>query len=113
MVAGAGFEVYVTVYAVGGTSRLAHDMALERIQQAGGKLMSWTQLLCELQRDWARSETAKDFMNLFIDIGGTAGIQFGYDREEESGDETRKLRGERDHGDDRKDRSNVFNLNSV
>jgi nicotinamidase-related amidase len=76
----AGYEVYVVADAVGGTSVAAHDSALRRIEQAGGKPISVTQLFCELQRDWARKETAPAFMNLFIETGGTAGIQFSYDR---------------------------------
>ena len=75
-----GYEVYPVVDAVGGTSVEAHEAALRRIEQAGGKLISWTQLLCELQRDWARKETVPAFMDLFIQIGGTAGIQFSYDK---------------------------------
>ncbi|MCA1440423.1 hydrolase [Ensifer sp. IC4062] len=77
-----GYEVYVPVDAVGGTSVTAHEAALRRIEQAGGKLISTVQLFCELQRDWKRSETVPAFMNLFIETGGTAGIQFSYDRAE-------------------------------
>lgn len=76
----AGYEVYVVADAVGGTSVAAHEMALRRIEQAGGKMISVAQLFCELQRDWARSETVPGFMNLFVETGGTAGIQFSYDR---------------------------------
>ena len=72
----AGYEVYVVVDAVGGTSVTAHDMALRRIEQAGGKMISVPQLFCELQRDWQRKETVHAFMNLFIETGGTAGLQF-------------------------------------
>lgn len=75
-----GYEVYAVVDAVGGTSVAAHEAALRRIEQAGGKLISVTQLFCELQRDWARSETVPAFIDLFIETGGTAGIQFSYDR---------------------------------
>lgn len=75
-----GYEVYVVTDAVGGTSVAAHEAALRRIEQAGGKMISVAQLFCELQRDWARSETVPAFINLFIDTGGTAGIQFSYDR---------------------------------
>ena len=71
-----GYEVYVVVDAVGGTSVAAHEAALRRIEQAGGKPISWTQLLCELQRDWQRNETVPTFMNLFIETGGTHGLQF-------------------------------------
>lgn len=76
-----GYEVYVVVDAVGGTSIEAHDAALRRIEQAGAKMIGWTQLLCELQRDWARKDTVPAFMDLFVQIGGTAGIQFSYDRD--------------------------------
>ncbi|SMF49107.1 hydrolase [Pseudogulbenkiania subflava] len=75
-----GYEVYVVADAVGGTSVAAHEAALRRIEQAGGKMISVAQLFCELQRDWARSETVPAFINLFIETGGTAGIQFSYDR---------------------------------
>jgi nicotinamidase-related amidase len=75
-----GYEVYVVADAVGGTSLAAHEAALRRIEQAGGKMISVPQLFCELQRDWNRKDTVPAFMNLFIDTGGTAGIQFSYDR---------------------------------
>ncbi|QCI63402.1 hydrolase [Phreatobacter stygius] len=77
-----GYEVYVVADAVGGTSLAAHEAALRRIEQAGGKMISVPQLFCELQRDWKRQETVPAFINLFIETGGTAGIQFSYDRTE-------------------------------
>jgi nicotinamidase-related amidase len=52
-----GYEVYPVVDAVGGTSVEAHQYALQRMTQAGGKPVSWIQLLCELQRDWGRTDT--------------------------------------------------------
>ena len=69
-----GYEVYVVVDAVGGTSATAHEMALRRVEQAGGKMISVTQLFCELQRDWRRKETVPGFMTLFFDMGGSAGV---------------------------------------
>lgn len=75
-----GYEVYVPIDAVGGTSVAAHEAALRRIEQAGGQMISVPQLFCELQRDWQRSATVPAFMNLFIETGGTAGIQFSYDK---------------------------------
>jgi len=69
-----GYEVYVVADAVGGTSVVAHDMALRRIEQAGGRMISVTQLWCELQRDWSRAETVPGFMTLFIDMTGSAGV---------------------------------------
>ncbi|MFD4949609.1 hydrolase [Streptomyces sp. NPDC058409] len=74
-----GYEVYPVVDAVGGTSLASHEAALRRIEQAGARLISWAQLLCELQRDWSRQETVDQFMRLFIETGGTAGLQFAVD----------------------------------
>ena len=75
-----GYEVYVVADAVGGTSVTAHNMALRRIEQAGGKMISVPQMFCELQRDWSRTDTAQQFMELFIETGGTAGLQFASER---------------------------------
>lgn len=66
----AGYEVYVPVDAVGGTSLAAHETALRRIQQAGGKLISRVQLYCELQRDWNREATVPGFMDVFNNFDG-------------------------------------------
>src|ERR1700730_15243645 len=62
----AGYEVYPVVDAVGGTSVEAHLTALRRIEQAGAQLISIPQLLCELQRDWARTDTVPAFVNLLF-----------------------------------------------
>ena len=69
-----GFEVYALADAVGGTSVTAHDMALRRIEQAGAQMLSVTQLYCELQRDWQRTETLPAFLPLFVDMTGSAGV---------------------------------------
>jgi nicotinamidase-related amidase len=64
-----GYEVYPVVDAVGGTSLLAHEMALRRMEQAGAMLTSNTQVLCELQRDWKRIETAPSLVDIFKQTG--------------------------------------------
>lgn len=74
-----GYEVYMVTDAVGGTSKEAHDIAIRRLENAGAISISTVQLFCELQRDWSRAETVKGFLELFIETGGTAGIQFGFD----------------------------------
>jgi nicotinamidase-related amidase len=66
-----GYEVYPVADAVGGTSTAAHEAALRRIEQAGGRLISKTQLYCELQRDWARTETVPGFMHVFENWDGS------------------------------------------
>lgn len=77
-----GYEVYVVADAVGGTSVVSHDMALRRIEQAGGKMITLVQLLCELQRDWKRTDTVPAFLDINIELGGTAGLQFAWDQAE-------------------------------
>ena len=66
-----GYEVYVVVDAVGGTSEAAHEAALRRMEQAGAALISKTQLYCELQRDWAREKTVPGFMDVFNNWDGS------------------------------------------
>ena len=61
-----GFEVYPVVDAVGGTSREAHRAGLARIFQAGAQPVSWVSLACELQRDWARTETVADVVDIVL-----------------------------------------------
>jgi nicotinamidase-related amidase len=65
-----GYEVYVPVDAVGGTSLVAHDAALRRMERAGAKLISRVQMYCELQRDWAREATVPGFMDVFESFDG-------------------------------------------
>lgn len=65
-----GYEVYVPVDAVGGTSVAAHEAALRRMEQAGAKLISRVQMYCELQRDWAREATVPGFMDVFESFDG-------------------------------------------
>ena len=67
---GEGYDVYVPVDAVGGTSRAAHEAALRRVEQAGAKLISRVQMYCELQRDWNREETVPGFMDVFEHADG-------------------------------------------
>lgn len=65
-----GYDVYVPVDAVGGTSLCAHEAALRRMEQAGAKLVSRVQMYCELQRDWAREVTVPGFMGVFENFDG-------------------------------------------
>lgn len=65
-----GYEVYVPIDAVGGTSLAAHEAGLRRMEQAGAKLISRVQMYCELQRDWAREVTVPGFMGVFENFDG-------------------------------------------
>ena len=61
-----GYEVYPVVDAIGGTSVEAHRAALERVAQAGAQPVSWVSLACELQRDWARTETVPAIVDIVL-----------------------------------------------
>ncbi|WP_224367894.1 hydrolase [Hyalangium versicolor] len=73
-----GFEVYVVVDACGGTSPVAHDMAVQRMIQAGAQPITWLQYLLELQRDWARQETYDATTGIVKQHAGTYGIGIQY-----------------------------------
>jgi len=61
-----GFEVYPVVDAVGGTSVGAHRAGIDRIVQGGAHPISWVGLAGELQRDWARTETVADVVDIVL-----------------------------------------------
>jgi len=69
-----GFEVFPVVDAITGTTPLAHETALRRVEQAGAGLVSTAQFICELQRDWNREETVKGFMELMFEVGAFQGL---------------------------------------
>jgi nicotinamidase-related amidase len=64
-----GFEVYPVVDAVGGSSVVAHKVALKRMQQAGAQLTSVAQFACELQRDWNRLSTVPLMVEALVTVG--------------------------------------------
>jgi nicotinamidase-related amidase len=61
-----GYEVYPVVDAIGGTSPEAHRAGLDRVVQAGGQPVSWVSLACELQRDWARTDTVAEIIEIVL-----------------------------------------------
>jgi nicotinamidase-related amidase len=65
-----GYEVYPVIDAVGGTSNEAHELAVERLIQAGAKPASWVQVICELQRDWNRRATVPGFSEILFAVEG-------------------------------------------
>lgn len=74
----AGYEVYAVVDASGGTTLEAHNMAIKRMTEAGVIPATWLQVLCELQRDWARQETYEAVLNLVKEHAGAYGIGVFY-----------------------------------
>lgn len=72
------FEVYIVTDASGGVTLEAHEMAIQRMIQAGAVPMTWLQVLLEWQRDWARTETYDAVMEVAKEHGGAYGLGIGY-----------------------------------
>ncbi|MBC2657896.1 MULTISPECIES: hydrolase [Pseudomonas] len=73
-----GYEVYIVTDASGGTSQEAHDMAVQRMVQAGAVPVTWQQVLLEYQRDWARKDTYDAVMALVLEHSGAYGMGVDY-----------------------------------
>ena len=73
-----GYEIYMVEDASGGTSQSAHDMAMQRMIQAGVVPVTWQQVLLELQRDWARKETYDPVLEIVKDHSGAYGMGVDY-----------------------------------
>ena len=70
-----GFEVFPVVDAVAGTSKSAHESAIQRMVQAGAQPVTWLSVLCELQRDWSHTETAEGMLRIALERGGGFGTE--------------------------------------
>ncbi|MGN5954377.1 hydrolase [Sphingobacterium lactis] len=75
---GEGFEVYVVTDACGDITAEAHNMAIQRMVQAGTIPITSVQYVLELQRDWARSETYDPVNELIKRSGGSYGLGVHY-----------------------------------
>lgn len=74
----AGYEVYAVADASAGTSPVAHDLAMQRIVQAGAVPVTWLQVLLEFQRDWAHRDTYDAVMGLVKEHCGAYGVGVEY-----------------------------------
>jgi nicotinamidase-related amidase len=74
----AGYEVYVVADCCGDVTQMAHDMAMQRVVQAGAAPMTWLQTMLELQRDWARLETYDKVMDVVREHAGAYGVGVEY-----------------------------------
>jgi nicotinamidase-related amidase len=72
------YEIYMVADASGGTSKEAHDYAMQRMIQAGVIPVTWQQVLLEWQRDWAHRETYNDVMAIVREHSGAYGMGVDY-----------------------------------
>ncbi|MCX4760244.1 hydrolase [Streptomyces sp. NBC_01275] len=73
-----GYEVYVVTDASGGVSPQAHEHAIQRLVQGGAIPVTWVQVLLELQRDWARTDTYAATTDVVKEHGGAYGLGIVY-----------------------------------
>ncbi len=72
------YEIYMVADASGGTSKDAHDFAMQRMIQAGVIPVTWQQVMLEWQRDWARKETYNAVMDIVREHSGAYGMGVDY-----------------------------------
>lgn len=73
-----GYEIYVVEDACGGTTKVAHRAAMDRMTQAGAVQITWLQLLLEWQRDWASKSTYNGTMDIVREHCGAYGMGVDY-----------------------------------
>ncbi len=76
----AGYEVYAVEDASGGTSVVAHNAAMRRVEQAGAVPVTSLQVLLEYQRDWAHKETYNEVIEVVKEYCGAygQGVEYAY-----------------------------------
>jgi len=74
----AEYEIYMVADASGGTSKDAHDYAMQRMVQAGVVPVTWQQVLLEWQRDWAHRDSYEAVMQLVKEHSGAYGMGVDY-----------------------------------
>ena len=72
------YEIYMVADASGGTSKEAHDYAMQRMVQAGVVPVTWQQVLLEWQRDWARRDSYDAVMDIVREHSGAYGMGVDY-----------------------------------
>jgi nicotinamidase-related amidase len=78
---GEGYEVYIVTDASGGVSLEAHEVAIQRMVQAGAVPLTWTVFASELQRDWARTATVPQIAKLLVEHMGNVGTSFTWEQQ--------------------------------
>ena len=72
------YEIYMVADASGGTTKEAHDYAMQRMIQAGVIPVTWQQVLLEWQRDWAKRDTYDEVMDIVREHSGAYGMGVDY-----------------------------------
>ena len=88
-----GYDIYMVADASGGTSKEAHDYAMQRMVQAGVVPMTWQPVMLEWQRDWARKDTYEAVMSIVREHSGAygMGVDYAYTMVHKASQRTTKL----------------------
>jgi nicotinamidase-related amidase len=78
---GEGYEVFIVTDASGGVSVEAHEMAIQRMVQAGAVPITWTVFGSELQRDWARTATVPGLAQMLVEHMGNVGTSLTWEQQ--------------------------------
>jgi nicotinamidase-related amidase len=78
---GEGYDVFIVTDASGGVSAESHQRGVQRMVQAGAVPITWMAVLSELQRDWARTETAEGVAEILFEHGGGSGAALQWERQ--------------------------------
>jgi nicotinamidase-related amidase len=76
---GDGYDVYFVTDASGGTTVEAHEMGIARMIQAGAVPLTTVVFGAELQRDWAREETAGKIAEIMLEHGGSSASSLAWE----------------------------------
>src|SRR3984885_11872957 len=74
-----GYDVFFVTDASGGTTREAHDMAVQRLIQAGATPLTWMGVMTEWQRDWAREATVPAVAEVSVAHSGATGVAYQWE----------------------------------
>jgi nicotinamidase-related amidase len=76
---GDGYDVFFVTDASGGVSTEAHEMGIQRMIQAGGVPITAMVFASELQRDWARENTAGKVAEMLLEHGGASATNLAWE----------------------------------
>ena len=76
---GDGYEVYIVTDASGGASKESHEVAIQRMVQAGAVPLTTWVFMSELQRDWAREEHTAELTEIILQHGGPIGTNLAWE----------------------------------
>jgi nicotinamidase-related amidase len=76
---GEGYDVFVVSDACGAVTVEAHEMAMQRMIQAGVVPINWMAVSGEWQRDWARLDTAAGVAGVVLEHGGASAVALAWE----------------------------------